>query len=357
MSGTTAAARLGLVAMAFTIATSNGPAVAQEYYAGKTINFVVGFAPGGSTDTSWRAVAPFMAKHIPGNPRVVIQNMDGGGGMTAANFVYEKARPDGLTLSTGPWNSMGALTKAPGVRIDYTKMSFIGGFPEPLVNYARTDVLKGGLKSPLDIVKATSPTVAGLRPDSSQDLSMRLAFDMLGLKIKYVPGYPGAAQRRAALLSNEAQITSIGYTEYVSAVEPGAKADGSLIGLWYHSLTPRVSIAGMMDFPTVYEKIKGQKPAGEHWELLRTVYLATGVFLQAMMAPPKTPEAALKALAAGYEGLMKDEEFQKLSLKSFGARTDFITSAEGTKTIIELLGSPDQKVVERLNAYIQAGSK
>ena len=58
-----------------------------------------------------RALARFMSKHIPGNPTITPQNMPGAGGLAAANFLYNVARPDGLTLATfGPFNALEPLT-------------------------------------------------------------------------------------------------------------------------------------------------------------------------------------------------------------------------------------------------------
>ena len=72
---------------------------AQEpFYQGKTIRLIVGLAPGGGYDLYSRTIARQMGKHIPGNPTVVVENMDGAGSMIAANHMYKAAKPDGLTI-------------------------------------------------------------------------------------------------------------------------------------------------------------------------------------------------------------------------------------------------------------------
>ena len=78
-------------------------ALADDFYKGKTIRFVVGYAPGGGYDTYTRAVVRHMGKHLPGNPTPIVQNMTGGGSLIAANYIYKRAKPDGLTV--GIWNS------------------------------------------------------------------------------------------------------------------------------------------------------------------------------------------------------------------------------------------------------------
>ena len=75
---------------------------ANEFYQGKTIRFVVGFAAGGGYDLSARIVGRHMAKHIPGHPTIVVENMTGAGSLIAANYTYNGAKPDGLFV--GIWN-------------------------------------------------------------------------------------------------------------------------------------------------------------------------------------------------------------------------------------------------------------
>lgn len=71
-------------------------AFAQEFYQGKTIRFIVGFAAGGGYDLSARLVGRHMGKHIPGNPAIIVENMTGAGSLVAANQIYNKTEPDGL---------------------------------------------------------------------------------------------------------------------------------------------------------------------------------------------------------------------------------------------------------------------
>ena len=92
---------------------------AEDFYKGKTLRFVVGYAPGGGYDTYTRAVARHIGKYIPGSPSVVVDNMEGAGSLLAANYMFNKAEPDGLTV--GDFNS-GMVTQqalgAKGIRFD-----------------------------------------------------------------------------------------------------------------------------------------------------------------------------------------------------------------------------------------------
>jgi tripartite-type tricarboxylate transporter receptor subunit TctC len=69
------------------------------YHQGKTVTIVVGTIAGDLYDLYARAIALVMGKHIPGNPNIIVQNMPGAGQMIAANYIYNVAKPDGLTIA------------------------------------------------------------------------------------------------------------------------------------------------------------------------------------------------------------------------------------------------------------------
>ena len=102
-------------------------AQAQPFYQGKTIRIVVGFTPGGFYDRWARLLARYMPKHIPGNPEMIVQNMPGASSVIAANYVYNVAKGDGLTLLV-PINSLylDQLVERKEVQFDVRKFEWIG---------------------------------------------------------------------------------------------------------------------------------------------------------------------------------------------------------------------------------------
>jgi len=82
-----------------TMAISLGAAYAQEFYKDKTITFIVGYSPGGIYDQYTRLIARHISKYIPGQPNTIVENMTGAGGIIAANHLYNRAKPDGLTVA------------------------------------------------------------------------------------------------------------------------------------------------------------------------------------------------------------------------------------------------------------------
>src|SRR5262245_65527253 len=90
----------GAAALCLLAATASAHADAvSDFYKGKTLSLIAGFPPGGGYDTYVRVLARHFGRFIPGQPLVVASNMPGAGSLTAANHIYGKATPDGLTLA------------------------------------------------------------------------------------------------------------------------------------------------------------------------------------------------------------------------------------------------------------------
>src|SRR5207344_1226825 len=148
---------------------------AQEpYYKGKTIRFLVNFSAGGPTDVFGRLIARYFPKHVAGNPSVTVQNMAGAGGIIGANYVYEIAKPDGLTIGVFSGMYLPQILGGSGVRYDLNKMPIIAGAAETSIVYIRTDT---EVKSPGDLLKPVKPIiVGGFTRENNKDLALRLAF-------------------------------------------------------------------------------------------------------------------------------------------------------------------------------------
>ena len=111
----------------FACASVTNAADAQQFHKGKTVRIVVGFAAGGGFDTYARAIGRHLGKHIPGNPAVIVENMGGAGSLLAANDLYNRAKPDGLTIG----NFIGSLVQqqlfeTKGVEFDARKFEWLG---------------------------------------------------------------------------------------------------------------------------------------------------------------------------------------------------------------------------------------
>src|SRR4051812_45881331 len=98
-----------------------------DYYRGKTVTMVIGARLTGTLAITALAVSHHLGKHIPGNPTVILRQMPGGAHLTATNYVFNVAEPDGLTvLAANPAVAMAQLFKVPAVRFDVRKFAWLG---------------------------------------------------------------------------------------------------------------------------------------------------------------------------------------------------------------------------------------
>jgi tripartite-type tricarboxylate transporter receptor subunit TctC len=119
---TVIAAMIALLFFAPTIAFAQ-----THFYQGKTITLVQSSDAGDTSDTMVRAALPTLKKHIPGEPAIKLQFMPGGGGTKAANYIFNNARPDGLTIGRiGGGLVANAVLSAQGVLYDLNKLIYLG---------------------------------------------------------------------------------------------------------------------------------------------------------------------------------------------------------------------------------------
>jgi tripartite-type tricarboxylate transporter receptor subunit TctC len=194
-------AATGIVALLLALVSK--PAPAEEYYKGKTVRFVVGSAAGGGYDTYTRMIARHIGGYIPGTPATVVENMEGAGGLVAANFIYKRAAPDGLTLAV--FNNSNIVQKAlgdPRIAIDFRKLGWIGA---PSVG-APMCMIMGftGLKTLDDVLKSPKALKMGANRAGTTGYDLPLILnETLGTKFEVISGYTGTSKIRIALQSRE----------------------------------------------------------------------------------------------------------------------------------------------------------
>src|SRR5262249_37390788 len=89
---------LGRVLVAAALAVLAQGATAEDFYRGKTLRLIVPSDVGGGYDLYGRTFATHLRRHIPGEPTIVVQNLPGGGGLLAANWLFNIAPKDGLAI-------------------------------------------------------------------------------------------------------------------------------------------------------------------------------------------------------------------------------------------------------------------
>jgi putative tricarboxylic transport membrane protein len=196
-----------------------GPASAEAFFRGKTITYIVATSPGGGYDTYGRLVARYMSKYLPGT-KIIVRNLPGAGHVIGADTIYA-ARPDGLTIGTFNTGLIYMqLLRAPGVRFDLTRMSWIGkaaSDPRVLVMSRKSGITN--VHQLLD--PSRPPTIlfaAGM--GSAGYLDTRLAAVAIHLNVRLIPGY-GGSEGTMSMLRGETEGTIGSESSYAQFVSQG----------------------------------------------------------------------------------------------------------------------------------------
>ncbi len=176
----------------------------HDYYKGKTVRFIVAFSPGGTFDAYTRVIARHFGKHVPGNPTIVVENMTGAGGFIQANFMFQRAKPDGLTIG----NNQGSfilqqILGARGIEFDSRKFEYLGVPTEFHPVCALTKA--SGVTSMERWFAAKEPVkLGGIGPGTGpSDIARTVKAALPTLPARVIDGYKGAADVRLAADAGE----------------------------------------------------------------------------------------------------------------------------------------------------------
>ena len=278
----------------------------SDFYQGKQLKIVVGASAGAASDLYARVVAQHLPKQILGKPEVILQNMPGGGSMTAANYVYSVAKPDGLTLGavTAPIYFAQLLGRKE-VQFDWAKFTWIGT-PE---ENDELFFIKSELpyKTLFDLRKATDPPRCGASGVGSTGYYIpKLLEEVFGLKLGMVTGYPGAADVDLAVEKNEVQCRGTTISAFFGR-EPGKSwAKNGYVRFLVQTGDKRNH--RLRDTPTIWELMEQEKAAEAKKRLARVV-LGPGAFGRPILATPAIPAERVKILRDAYSKMLKDPEF------------------------------------------------
>ena len=192
----------GLLA-AFIAAANVSAQTPAGTFAGKTITVIIGLGPSSGYDLWARVVAHHIGKHLPGNPTVTAQNMEGAGSFRAANFIYNVAPKDGTAFAIIARDApLGPLSAAPGARFDATKMSWIG---TPTIDTNVCIAYKtAAVKTAQDVLNkqlVVGDTGAG----AGTRIYPKALASILGMKFKIVSGYPASGDVLLAIERGEVE--------------------------------------------------------------------------------------------------------------------------------------------------------
>ncbi len=324
-------------------------AQSDPFYKGKTLKVVVGTTAGSLYDLWARTIAAHLVKQIPGNPDSFVQNMPGAGHKVATNYMYNVAKPDGLTIigSILPGVYMDQLIGRPEVKYDWAKFSWIGS---PVKSESQMTMRADTpYKSIDDMRNAKEPIRCGSSGTSGTDymVSRLLEEIMPPLKIHSVLGYPGGPELDLAIERGEILCRTF-TVETFFAREPYItwKKNGFVFNPYQ---TGRKRDSRLADVPTLYELMDRYKTP-ESGRRLATVILANGTLGRPIFTSPGTPPDRVKVLREAFEKMLKDPAFlDDIKKKKF--ELDPISGGELEAIVKEVMTQPPE-IIERLKKLL-----
>jgi tripartite-type tricarboxylate transporter receptor subunit TctC len=275
----------------------------DPFYRGKTLKIVVGTSPGGLYDRWGRLFAQYMGKHIPGNPDVIVQNMPGAGSLVGANYVYNVAKPDGLTLLM-PISGihLDQLIGRKEVKFDVRKFHWVGSQEKThMTLYMRADSV---YKTLADVIKAKEPARCGATGTASSGyLLPKILEDALGAKFHLVVGYPGGAEIDLAVERGEVLCKGLTIGAYVSREPYLSWQKNGFVRLLVQTGRKRDPL--LPDTPTIYELMEQYKSRDLN-RRVALVVLSTADLGRPMAVTPGTPSDRVKILREAYGKSLKD---------------------------------------------------
>jgi tripartite-type tricarboxylate transporter receptor subunit TctC len=318
-----------LAGPAFAAQCAAAETAAEFYKDAKTITLIVSAGVGGGYSAYARTFARHMGDHMPGNPSIVVQNMPGGGGLRATNYLYNVAPKDGSVLglvhSSVP---LAPLYEIKAAKFDASKFNWIGS-----MNQASGICVfwhSAPIKTWHDLL--TKPSIVGGTGAGSQMETLPAMLNAIfGTRIKIISGYKGGNEVYLAMERGEVQGRCGGLKSSIRSTRPD----------WFpnHKVVVPIQIAerrdpDFPDAPTVMELAKNDRDRA-----ILKLALAPDHMDRPVLAPPGVPADRVSLLRKAFMATMKDPKFEAEAAKQH-LETDYCDGATVAKLLDEAYATP-----------------
>lgn len=323
------------------VAAAPSLARAADFYEGKTLTMIVGFAPGGGVDTTARVLAKHLVRHIPGQPAVVVQNMEGAAGIVAANHLNGRVAGDGLTLAV-PGRSwfVEGVVKSPGVAFDVNAVTYIGsaGGSNSMM-YLRAST---GIMSFAALKTYPQTLTFGALGSATATAMVPAMLAAQGVPLKTVLGYVSTA--RVLLALEQGEIDGVFTVE-----ESFGRRQDLIKG---HAVVPVLQSQPVHPgIPLLQDVLpKDDSP-------LLSVIMALDSFGLPMVGPPGIPADRVAVLRKAFLDMCADKEFQADAAKIDLPTGAPISGARLAQMIDELAAAATPDIVAAYRRLAGGGSK
>ncbi len=323
---------------------ASGPAAAQnpvgDFYKGKTVTIVAGSSAGGGLDTYARLLSRHVGNHIPGNPRVLVQNMPGAGSLVAARHLYAIAPRDGTHMAIVlPGALLDPLIKGEDrSKYDPQKFNYVGnGNAETIVCVVRRDA---PVKTFADVFK-TEFVVGGTGPGSPMIDYPSVLKNLLGAKVRVISGYKGSRETSLAVMKGEVHGScGLAWSSAKRQYPDLFKPDGVVKVLAQEDTRASEDVAKTGAQLTITAaKTPDQRKALE-------LFYSQGVFTRPFMLPPGVPADRVAAIRKAFMAAMTSAELQAEAKKT---KTDAVpSSGQDVQALVDKLYASPPAIVAML---------
>jgi tripartite-type tricarboxylate transporter receptor subunit TctC len=310
----------------------------SDFYKKSRVKLIIGFPPGGGFNRGGRVVARHIGKYIPGNPKVIAQNMPGGGSLLLMNWLYNKAPKNGTVIGHFHSSAMReAFIGAAGVYFDPRKYYWLGSYlRERAVTFVRAD---SGIKTIHDVFKK-QVIVGATSPRSGGGVYPTILNQVLGTKFKVVVGYGGTGESTLAMERGELQ--GVGSWSWSQLRDRRAK--------WlkdnFVNVLVSLSVKPHKDLPNVPTPLQLAKTE-EDRQVLESIF-AWAELGRPFASPPGTDPARGAALRKAFATMVGKKDFEK-DINIASLEVDPVIGKDAEALLAKLYAYP-KPVVDRARA-------
>ncbi|MGE5539015.1 MAG: Bug family tripartite tricarboxylate transporter substrate binding protein [Gemmatimonas sp.] len=321
-------------------ATSVASAQSPDFFKSHKLTLGVPSNAGGGYDTYTRLLSRHMAKHIPGNPTIVVQNVPAGGGMALANQVYNTVPKDGSYLGMIRGTVIQEqVYKNPQALFDGRKFVWIGNMNsdyDACITWAAS-----GVKTIDDLYKRE--VIVGASGAGAQSYSFPIVYnELLGTKFKVISGYPGTPERLVAMERGELHGACGITTSTFRAVLAQPYKDGKVV------LVAQAGSSKDPAYPDVPNMLD-QAKSPEARQALEFLFVPLGLG-RPFAGPPEMPVDRTALLRKAFDDSMKDPDLLA-DAKKVQVDIEPMNAEQSAKMVQQLFETP-AAVVAKLQAAL-----